>query len=419
MAVRFPKICRQTLKNGAVYLFVNVRVTPYGEPRKYERRYVGQEGSAEALRKLADLRDEFARNNGYIKPRARESDKPSVALLCKEFMRFVREDYPAGSYEPERHLRTMSLLVDYCGEMTTESVSLDIIEGFRRSLIMRGTCCRREINDRIRRVIRCFKWGARHKLVPMSVITELSLLESIRRGKAGSFDNPPVRPVPLDDVAKTIPYLSSVVASMVLLQVFTGARPGEIRIMRACDIDTAERNGCWRYFPQRDKTERFRPVGDKKCIPLNRHAQAVLKPFLAVKAGAQYLFSPADALLEIRADRARRRVTKKTPSQKARDERRGKNPKEKIREFYTTDAYRRAVQRAAQMAGVPKWFPYQIRHTAATAIQKAMGIEAAQIILGHKSTDTTAIYVERDTSQAEKIADNLMNFSGLLPGFNL
>lgn len=410
MAIRFPKVCRQTRSNGSVSLFVNIRVSPYGAPRRYERRYIGTEGTAEAAAALAALQDEFLANNGFIRPKVRTSDKPSVARLCREFMAYVREDYPAGSYEPDRHRRTMALLVAYCGTMTTDGFSLEVLESFRRSLIMKGTCCRREINDRIRRVVRCFKWGARYKLVPISVITELSLLESLRRGKAGSFDNPPVKPVPLEDVLRTLPFLSSVVAAMVRLQVFTGARPGEIRIMRACDVDTVEHNGCWRYYPAHDKTERFRPVGDKKCIPLNRQAQEVLKPFLAVKSGADYLFTPADSMAEIRAARAARRVTKKTPSQKARDDNRRRKPKERLNPCYTASAYRIAVQRAAQAAGVGHWFPYQIRHTTATAIQKALGIEAAQIILGHRSVTTTAIYVEKDHSQAEKIADSLTIF---------
>lgn len=410
MAARFPRVCRQTRSNGSVSLFVNVRVSPLGTPPRYERRYIGTEGSPEALRNLADLQDEFARNNGYIKPRPRPTDKPSVALLCSRFMEFARQDYPARSKEPEHYARVLTLLVKFCGTIPAENFGLERAEAFRRSLLAAGTCCRKEINSRVRRVMRVFRWGARYKIVPVNLLTELSLLETLRVGKGGSHDNPPVRPVPVADVIKTLPLLPGPVAALVRLQLLTGARPGELRIMRPRDIHTDVRNGCWRYYPEHDKTERFRPVGVKKCIPLNAAAQNVLRPFLAEKQPDDYLFSPADTVAAQRAQRAADRKTKKTPSQAARDLERKRHPRERFDPFYSASAYRIAVQRAAKKAGVPSWHPYQLRHTAATELQKAHGIEAAQILLGHRSVTTTAIYVEQDTSQAEKIANYMTRF---------
>ena len=57
-------------------------------------------------------------------------------------------------------------------------------------------------------------------------------------------------------------------------------------------------------------------------------------------------------------------------------------------------------------AGVPHWFPYQLRHTAATRIRRQYGLEAAQVILGHASIEASQIYAERDLTRAMEIAES-------------
>ena len=58
----------------------------------------------------------------------------------------------------------------------------------------------------------------------------------------------------------------------------------------------------------------------------------------------------------------------------------------KYQEFYTPDTYRKAVLRAIQRANrqlqegekIPHWFPYQLRHSTATALTKVLGKALAQ-----------------------------------------
>jgi IstB-like ATP binding protein len=59
------------------------------------------------------------------------------------------------------------------------------------------------------------------------------------------------------------------------------------------------------------------------------------------------------------------------------------NPARKAGDRFTKDSYRRAINRACEKAGVPKWTPYQLRYNAATAVREALGVEAAQALLGH------------------------------------
>jgi integrase len=70
---------------------------------------------------------------------------------------------------------------------------------------------------------------------------------------------------------------------------------------------------------------------------------------------------------------------------------------------YSRFSYRTAVRRACQRAGIPAWSPRQLRHTRATLIRRAYGLEAAKAVLGHADTKVTELYAERDLGLAVKI----------------
>ena len=109
-----------------------------------------------------------------------------------------------------------------------------------------------------------------------------------------------------------------------------------------------------------------------------------------------YLFSPQETALFVKIDKRRKRKSKVQPSQVDRSK---KKPKRKPGVKYDVNAYRRAIQRAAEKAGVPQWFPNQLRHTRLTQIRKKYGLEAAQVIGGHAKADITQVYAERDKSK--------------------
>ena len=72
-------------------------------------------------------------------------------------------------------------------------------------------------------------------------------------------------PVDLDVVKKTIPFLPSNVAAMVRLQLLTAMRPGEVRSMRLCDIDTT--GEVWYDIPFEHKTEHHGiPDRTRNCL---------------------------------------------------------------------------------------------------------------------------------------------------------
>ena len=53
------------------------------------------------------------------------------------------------------------------------------------------------------------------------------------------------------------------------------------------------------------------------------------------------------------------------------------------------------------------WHPNQLRHTAATRIRAAYGIELARIILGHSSAVTSEIYAEIDREKAKEVMEKM------------
>ena len=63
----------------------------------------------------------------------------------------------------------------------------------------------------------------------------------------------------------------------------------------------------------------------------------------------------------------------------------------------------RAIKRACEKAAVPAWHPHRLRHNAATALREQHGIEAARIILGHRSAAVTEIYAEVNRGKAIEV----------------
>ena len=153
------------------------------------------------------------------------------------------------------------------------------------------------------------------------------------------------------------------VADMVKLQRLIGCRPGELCVMKSQDIDRSA--DVWLYVPESHKNEHR---GKHRIILLGPKAQAILRPWL-LKAGDGYCFKA----------RGRRGQPLRVRS------------------------YRETIHRACKRAGIPKWNPNQIRHTAGTDIRSKYGLEAAQIVLGHATADVTQVYAERDLAKAVEI----------------
>jgi integrase len=114
-------------------------------------------------------------------------------------------------------------------------------------------------------------------------------------GRTEAPEGEPVRPVPEEHVAAVLPHLFRQVKAMVELQTLTGMRPGEVCVMRTCDVDRSGR--LWTYKPGSHKTA-YR--SHERTVYIGPKAQRVLEPFLKPELQA-HVFSPAEAEVERRA----------------------------------------------------------------------------------------------------------------------
>ena len=332
------------------------------------------------------------------------SSRYTVALLCDEFLDRCEKEYrqPDGTLSREVDNVRIALreLLRLFFDLPAREFGPRYLMLYRDQQIELGLT-RKTINQRLGIVRRAFKWASCEEKIPPEAYHGLLAVEGLKRGRAGGAkENEPVRPVPAADIEAALPHMPPPVRAMAELQRLTGARPGEIVILRLCDIDQS--GPVWIYQPSTHKNA-WR--GHQRLIPLGPKCQAIIRGFLRPGYPEGYLFSPSEAE---RRRRARLRAHRKTPlwpSHLDRQERKRKAvPRRAPRDRYDTTTYSRAITRACKKAGVPSWTPGRLRHNAATEIRKEFGLEAASAVLGHKILETTQVYSVTSAERAEEIA---------------
>jgi integrase len=254
------------------------------------------------------------------------------------------------------------------------------------------------INNRVRRIVRMFRWAVSEELAPESVWRALTTVRGLDKGRTTVRETEAVKPVPEAHVLAVLPFVTPPVAAMLELQLLTGTRPGEMRSMRSCDIDTS--GDVWLYRPAHHKTQY---KGKERVIAIGPRGQEIIKPFLKLELQA-YLFSPREGVAHFRAEQRANRKSKVQPSQLFRKK---SQPRKKPGTCYSMSAYASAVAKACVKADMPHFHPHQIRHTHATLVRRQFGLEAAQVALGHSQAHITEVYAERDLALAEKVAKQI------------
>ena len=110
-----------------------------------------------------------------------------------------------------------------------------------REEMLRSGLSRKEINRRIGLIKRLFRWGVAEELVAADVRHRLDAVENLQRGQSSAREPEPVRPVEWGDVDAVLPHLSRQVCAMVLLQWWSGMRPGEV-----CSLQTGDSRSAYR-----------------------------------------------------------------------------------------------------------------------------------------------------------------------------
>ena len=374
--------------------------------------YLGPYGSPESREKYGRLVAEWQASRPLVVSNTGEAPEISVNELVRDYMErrvlgYYRKDGKPTS-EVDNIRQALRFVVKLYGLTPARRFGPLALKAVRETMISAGRC-RKLINSDVHRVRGFFRWATSEELFPPDQLVALDSVRALEKGRSAAKERPPVRPVAEATVLATLPHLGPQLAAMVHLQLLTAARPGEVVIVRPCDVDRSD-PASWVYRPGSHKTEHH---GKERVIVLGPRAQAVLAPWLD-RPPTAYCFSPAEVVA------AREAARKATTSRAARPKRGGR---------YTKDSYRVAINRACdrafphptiaairasrrtdeQVAELDawrkqhRWHPQQLRHTKATEIRARFDTESAQVILGHSKPDTTIIYAERDLARARGV----------------
>jgi len=396
--------------------------------------YLGTFGSAEADEKYRRLVAEYLLNKGRnpvpTEPGALPLSVSGLILRYLEFaMGYYRKDgRPTSEIAAIRS--AMRVLREHYGLTPVPEFGPLRLKAVREAMVSLGWA-RTTVNDGISRIRRVFKWGVENELVPAGVFQSLVAVSGLRKGRCDAREPDPVRPVDESVVNATLPHVPRVVSAMIRLQLLSGCRPGEIVILRPCDV--RGEGDVWEYIPSTHKTQHH---GQARRIYFGPRAQAILAEYLDDRPADSFCFCPAES------EQARRVALSRSADSRPTSEwpRKRKAGRRLPGARYTSESYRRAITRACELAfEMPEdlqrprkaarggseaegpavlrrlrqqatawrqehcWHPNQLRHAQATMIRRQYGIEGAQTVLGHANLPTTEIYAEADFERARRI----------------
>jgi integrase len=364
--------------------------------------YLGKHGTRESRARYdREVAEWLANGRRLIRP---TSDAPfSVGQLCDEYLTHAERTYRTPDGKVGREVANVRLalrgVLDLFVDVDAEEFGPKSLVLYRERQVA-ASLSRKTVNQRVGIVRRAFRWAVREEKLSPSVLHGLEAVDGLQKGRSGVHDPEPVQPVPEAHIAAALPRMSEPVAAMARLQLLTGARPGEIVMLRPCDIDMSSE--VWLYRPTTHKNA-WR--GQERVIPIGPKGQEIVREFFRPGYQERFLFSPTLAELR-RRDRAR--AARKTPlwpsHEKAQAAKRKASPQRAPRDRYDTVTYGQAIRRACKRAKVPEWTPGRLRHNAATRIRREFGLENARAVLGHAKVETTQVYSDLNLSLAVEVA---------------
>lgn len=352
-------------------------------------------------------------NDERVKNPGNDGDGYTVAQLAEAFhehakITFVKRGKATST--AWNVMYAMQALIDLHGPKPAAVIDGPAIAAVRDAMIHRvvkdETVARAvtTINDRLHWIKKAFSFARERDLIPKDNLWDICNVSRLVPGRCDARASVPVLPVDEHWMALTKTKATSVVAAMIDLQWLTGMRPEEVCMMRACDIDMTE--AVWLYTPMTHKMEHKQQA---RVIALGPNCQTIVRRFLARSTDA-FLFSPAEARAEQIAARRAARKSKLWPSHVTHQAaKRVEQPQWRAGERYTTQSYRKAIHHACRRLQqddphAPQWNPNQLRHAAATRLNRQFGLDDVAVMLGHQDTQTTKIYARPDVQKAVNIA---------------
>ena len=228
----------------------------------------------------------------------------------------------------------------------------------RKALIKRGQV-RRTVNKRATQIVACFKWAVEEGLVEPDVWQRLAAVKPIAPGREGAVDNPDVQPVTSSQYELALPFLPARVRIAIQIQRLTGMRSQELLKMRPQDCDKSREH--WIYRLEKHKTLEH--------------------------VGITYVLIPSPAVEILLANMPKSYCDRWFP--------------------WSVGHQAKSVAKACIAAGVPHWYPHQLRHNLATEINEKLNIESAQRVLRHTDARMTRRYSKETIEGLLSVAEQL------------
>lgn len=417
-----PKYCRDKTHDLAY-----VRLTG-------RKHYLGKYGSPESRQLYREKIGEWCRGPEAPNPKQQDKDDSATMTVLMLIAAWIKHHVPTRS-EGQRPNGEAGRFFDLFREMkllfgAEEHLAIHFGAKSLKKLAahladVRGFS-RRTVRGYVLNAKTLFRWAVEEDLLPGEVSYRIDSVKRLRYGQVRKK----VRPMADELVEAIKPFLSRHVRAMVDVQMLTGMRSGELTGMRRSRVDTS--GPSWVYQLGTEHKTGHHDI--EREIEIGPAAQEVLKQFPPYSLDPdEFIFSPTEAEKE-RADAGPCRGTG------------GRKPGKR----YTPDSYRKAIQEACKkafplpedlrrrkcvpseshvrivmrwetpkewrerlgpegLAKVRAWrkshrfHPHQIRHYAATRIERRFGRDAAQVVMGHQSPAVTNLYIEQDRQLAKKV----------------
>ena len=283
---------------------------------------------------------------------------PTVGELCLVFLRHAETHYVKHG-EPTSQLHVVKGTIRPLNELYGLTPAKDFgplaMKAVRLAMVGLGWT-RGTINSAMGRIRRIFKHAVENELIDANILQRLQCVAPLLAGRTEAHDNPPRTAVEPADIEAVRLLVSPLVRDLIDTQRLTGARSGELLALTTGTIDrTGE---VWTAALSDHKTAHH---GQSRTLHFGPQSQLILTRHVSADQ-SQPLFP------------------------------------------ITRHAYARAITRACEKAGIERWVPHQLRHTAADVVRQQFGLEHCQSVLGHSKADMTEHYAKAGQAKAAEVA---------------
>ena len=306
----------------------------------------------------------------------------TVAELCSMWAEHCREYYRgADGHETST---AVNAVIDvrmfrdlYANAVVAELTHADMLH--LRDALVRSGVGRTTVNTRLWRVKFMVAWALDEALIPASVKAELTQVKGVKRGRTPARESNPVRPVDDATISATVAAMMPNTADMVRLHRVTGMRPCELCALRWSLIDTSRTPWVYRVPADANKNAWRGEYGVPRVVLIGPKGREILERHRPERGAANdHPFSPMAAMAEYVEKRHAERVTPVYGERKQ-----DPHTPRVLGTCWTTDAYSKTIRAACGRANIPPWGSNRLRHTFATDVRRAYGLEVCRAVLGH------------------------------------